>query len=63
MNRNQVKGTIKEAAGKVQRKAGELVDSDKTRAKGLAREVEGEAQQQMGNAQERAHDALERQKR
>jgi uncharacterized protein YjbJ (UPF0337 family) len=36
MNSDQIKGTIKDAAGKVQRKAGEAVGSPKQQVKGAA---------------------------
>ena len=39
MNTDQVKGVLKEAAGKVQQKAGELVDSPEQQAKGLGLEL------------------------
>lgn len=57
MNSNQVKGSIKEAAGKVQRKAGDLIDSPKQQVQGTTREVEGKAQKQLGNLQEDVKDA------
>lgn len=57
MNSNQVKGGIKEAAGKVQRKAGDLVDSPKQQVQGTIREAEGKAQKQLGNLQEDIKDA------
>ena len=38
MNKDQIKGAVKEAAGKVQQKAGEIVDSPKTVAKGIAKQ-------------------------
>jgi uncharacterized protein YjbJ (UPF0337 family) len=57
MNSNQVKGSIKEAAGKVQRKAGDLVDSPKQQVQGTVREVAGKAQKQLGNLQEDIKDA------
>ncbi len=44
MNEDQVKGTVKEAAGKVQEKTGELVGSKTQQAKGMAKEVDGKAQ-------------------
>lgn len=49
MNKDQIKGTVKEVAGKVQRKAGELVDSPKQQAKGAAKEVTGKAQKRVGD--------------
>ena len=52
MNSNQVKGGIKEAAGKVQRKTGELIDSPKQQVQGTVREATGKAQKQLGNLQE-----------
>ena len=50
MNKDQVKGTLKEGAGKVQEKTGELVGSKSQQAKGLAKEAEGKAQKSVGDA-------------
>jgi uncharacterized protein YjbJ (UPF0337 family) len=52
MNKDQVKGAIKEAAGKVQTKAGEAMGSNKQQAKGIAKQVEGKAQKAVGNVKE-----------
>lgn len=60
MNTNQVKGGIKEAAGKVQKKFGDAIDSPSQQIKGTAREIEGKIQKQIGNAQERAEDEVKR---
>lgn len=57
MNKDQVKGTIKEAAGKVQQKVGEIVGNPKQEAKGLAKKVEGKVQQKVGDAKEKVQDA------
>lgn len=57
MNKEQVKGAIKEAAGKVQQKAGELVDSPKTVAKGVAKQVEGKGLKAVGDMKEAAEKA------
>ena len=38
MNSDQIKGTVKDAAGKVQRKAGEVMGSTKQQLKGLRRQ-------------------------
>ena len=43
MNKDQIKGAAKEMAGKVQRKAGELVDSPEHEAKGATKENLGQA--------------------
>ncbi|MEO6625593.1 MAG: CsbD family protein [Burkholderiaceae bacterium] len=60
MNKDQVKGAIKDAAGKVQEKTGALVGSKKQQAKGLARQVEGTAQKKMGDVKEAVKDAANR---
>lgn len=52
MNKDQVKGTVKQAAGKVQAKVGQAVNSPKQQAKGLAKETEGRAQKSYGDAKE-----------
>ena len=57
MNKDQVKGAVKDAAGKVQRKAGEAVGSEEQQAKGLAKQAEGKAQKSYGNAKETLKDA------
>ena len=57
LNKDQVKGTVKEVAGKVQQKAGELVDSPKTVAKGVAKQVEGKSQKALGDIKEAAEKA------
>ena len=50
MNRDQVKGAAKEAAGKLQRKAGKATGSTSQQIKGGARELGGKAQKAYGNA-------------
>lgn len=60
MNKEQIKGSVKEAAGKVQQKAGELVDSPKTVAKGVAKQVEGKSLKAVGDLKEAAEKAAER---
>lgn len=50
MNRDQVKGRLKEAAGKVQQEAGKATGSLKTQAKGLLKEAEGKVQKNVGDA-------------
>lgn len=52
MNKDQVKGSVKEAAGKVQQKTGEIVGSEKHQAKGAAKQVEGKVQKEIGNLKE-----------
>jgi uncharacterized protein YjbJ (UPF0337 family) len=57
MNRNQVKGTVKDVAGKAQETLGKATGSVKQQAKGLAKQVEGKVQKGVGDAQETARDA------
>jgi uncharacterized protein YjbJ (UPF0337 family) len=56
MNKDQVKGKLKEAAGEVQERAGRAVDSEKHEAKGHAREMEGKVQKKVGDVEEAAKD-------
>jgi len=59
MNSNQVKGAVKDAAGKVQRKVGEMTGSSKQQVKGAAKQVEGKVQKAVGDAQEASRDAAD----
>ena len=52
MNKDQVKGTAKDAAGKIQRKAGEVTGSDKHHLKGAAKQAEGKTQKAYGDVKE-----------
>ncbi len=52
MNRDQVKGTAKDVAGKVQQKVGELTGNKTQQAKGVAKQVEGKLQKGVGNVEE-----------
>jgi uncharacterized protein YjbJ (UPF0337 family) len=50
MNRDQVKGRMKEAVGKVQQKAGKATGSISQQAKGLAKQGVGKVQKTVGDA-------------
>lgn len=52
MNRDQVKGTAKDVAGKVQQKFGELTGSKTEQAKGAAKQIEGKVQKGVGNVEQ-----------
>ncbi len=54
MNKDQVKGAVKDAAGKVQRKAGEAMGSNKQQAKGMAKQAEGKMQKAAGDMKDSA---------
>ena len=57
MNKDQVKGAVKDAAGKVQAKTGEVIGSTEQQLKGLAKQVECKAQKRVGDAKEVLKDA------
>jgi uncharacterized protein YjbJ (UPF0337 family) len=50
MNRDQVKGRMKEASGKIQQKAGKASGSLKHQAKGLVKQGTGKLQKNAGDA-------------
>jgi uncharacterized protein YjbJ (UPF0337 family) len=52
MNRDQMKGDIKNVAGKVQQKIGELTGNKTQQAKGVAKQVEGKVQKGVGNVEQ-----------
>ena len=60
MNKDQVKGAMKDAAGKVQEKTGEIVGSQKQQVKGLAKQVEGTVQKKVGDVKEVLKDSAHR---
>lgn len=57
MNKDRVEGKIKDAAGRVQRQAGEWTDDKEAQAKGAAKQVEGKVQNAWGKAKDAAKDA------
>ena len=60
MNTDQIKGSVKDAAGKAQRKLGEAIGSTEQQVKGAAKQVEGKAQKAVGDAREAVEDAHDR---
>ena len=52
MNKNQVKGAVKDIAGKVQEEAGKLVGSKDQQAKGLNKQISGKAEKAYGDVKE-----------
>ncbi len=56
MNKDQVKGSIKDAVGKVQETAGKVVGSDTQRLKGIRKQVAGRAQKAVGDLKEVGQD-------
>lgn len=52
MNKDQVKGEIKEVAGKLQEKVGQVIGSTDQQIKGLAKQGEGKTQKAVGDVKE-----------
>lgn len=52
MNKDQVKGSLKDAAGKVQEKTGQLIGSAEQQLKGVKKQVQGKAQKAVGDIRE-----------
>jgi uncharacterized protein YjbJ (UPF0337 family) len=60
MNKNQIEGTIKKTAGKIQQKVGEATGSGSQQAKGAAKRVEGSFQKGVGDAEQQVDAATKR---
>jgi uncharacterized protein YjbJ (UPF0337 family) len=52
MNKDQVKGKLKDIGGKIQEEAGKAVGSSEQQAKGLSKQVEGKVQEKYGDVKE-----------
>ena len=57
MNKDQVKGGMKDIAGKAQEKVGQATDNRSQQAKGLAKQVEGKLQKGLGDIKDKAEEA------
>ena len=57
MNTNQIKGTGKDIAGKVQEQVGNATGDTAQQVKGVAKQVEGKVQKGVGNVQDAANNA------
>ena len=62
MNSDQIKGSVKDVAGKAQRKLGEAIGSTEQQVKGAATQVEGKAQKAVGDVREAVKDARDNRK-
>ena len=58
MNKNQISGNAKDLAGKVQEEVGKLVGSKDQQAKGLGKQVAGNAEKAYGDAREAVKKAI-----
>ena len=57
MNKDQVKGRVKEAEGKVKEVAGKIVGNEKLEQKGKTQRILGEAQAKFGDVKKDVKDA------
>ncbi len=58
MNKEQVKGRVDEAVGKVKEVTGRTIDDKSLQAKGLAQQVGGKARATVGDITEDVKDAV-----
>jgi uncharacterized protein YjbJ (UPF0337 family) len=58
MNKDQIKGGMKDIAGKAQEKAGDMTNSKEHQAKGMAKQGEGKLQKGYGDVKDAAKDML-----
>ncbi len=57
MNKDTVKGTIDDAAGRAKRQVGEWTGDTKTQAEGAAQQVKGKVEKAVGNVKDAVKDA------
>lgn len=56
MNKDQVKGAVKDVVGKVQEEAGKLVGSKEHQIKGLSKQITGKTQKGLGDVKQAVED-------
>jgi len=52
MNKDQVKGSVKDVAGKVQEKVGEATGDREAESKGIGNQAEGKTQKTVGDVKD-----------
>jgi len=57
MNKDNVKGTMDDAAGRAKRQVGEWTGDTDTQADGIAQQIKGKAEKAWGNVKDAARDA------
>ncbi|MDB5864261.1 MAG: CsbD-like protein [Betaproteobacteria bacterium] len=57
MNKDEIKGSVKDIAGKAQQKVGELTGSETQQIKGLKNQAEGKIQKGVGHVKDALDDA------
>jgi uncharacterized protein YjbJ (UPF0337 family) len=56
MDKDQVKGAVNDAAGRVKRQVGEWTGNTNTQVEGAAQQIKGKAQKAWGNVKDAARD-------
>jgi uncharacterized protein YjbJ (UPF0337 family) len=57
MNKNQIEGSVKDVAGKVQQKVGEATGNTNQQVKGVAKQIEGKVQKAVGDVKQAVDDS------
>jgi uncharacterized protein YjbJ (UPF0337 family) len=60
MNKDEIKGAVKDVAGKAQREVGKLTGSEEQQVKGGLKQVEGNIQKGVGHVKDALDDAEEK---
>ena len=60
INKDQIKGRVSEAEGKLKEVVGRVVGNDKLEVKGKVQEIAGKAQAQVGDAKKALQDGLKK---
>jgi uncharacterized protein YjbJ (UPF0337 family) len=60
MDKDQVKGTLDDAAGRAKRQVGEWTGDTETQVEGAAQQIKGKAEKAWGNAKEAVRDAKDK---
>lgn len=57
MDKDRVKGTVDDAAGRIERQAGEWTGDPKKQAEGASQQIKGKAEKAWGNVKDAAREA------
>ena len=60
MNKDQVEGKVKDAAGRVERQVGEWTGDKEAQVKGTAKQAEGKVQNAWGNVKDAGQKAMDK---
>lgn len=63
MDKDRVKGTINDAAGRAKRQVGEWTNDPKAQVEGAAQQIKGKAQKAVGQVKDAARDARDESER